>query len=245
MKLSLTSSRLQKRALRALFRIYLKKSLAISCFVMLAVAAYGQKEHYIEVKVGVNAGNYTFKGTTFHPDTRKALTAGIGYEHFITKQFSIGGGILYNPRGYTDQVTIRDDKNQLVGEGKAVLRYNYVSVPLKAGFTSRGKTFVFANLALLPSFFVGGKSDFAQIDNNGKFEMVSAKSDTKDFRKADLGGMIEAGGGYRLERCLLFLSLAYQRSFTPLTRNSPPNSVDLYNHGIALMAGVKYRLKNN
>jgi hypothetical protein len=246
MKLSLNLPSRRVSASHALFCICKKRLLTLGCFVLLAAAAYGQKEQYLEVKVGVNAGNYTFKGTTFDPDTRNAFTAGIGYEYFITKQFSIGGGILYNPRGYTDEVTYRDDKNQVIGGGKTTLRYNYVSVPIKAGFTSKGRTFLFANIALLPSFFVGGKAEFPQLDSNSKtVTMVSTKLDSKDLRKVDVGGMIEAGGGYRLKRCLLFLSLAYQRSFTPLTRNSPPKSVDLYNYGIALTAGMKCRLRDH
>lgn len=217
------------------------KLLIILTITTLKVVGQNQ---FVGVKGGVNMTNITSSNFLIKTESRIGLTAGLTYEYLFKKDFSIGADLIYNQRGFTNEVVFNDNLGNPTGDkSKTKFNYDYVSLPLKTGYNFGTKLFGFTNIGVIPSLLVNAKMITPTVDPNGKVTGSETFDVTNRVSKFDLAGLIEVGGGYKFNgRYWLFTSFSYQHSFTSITNADYFAGSKIRNNGMALTIGLKCAL---
>ena len=188
------------------------------------------QNHLIGVKGGVNSTNITSSNFLSQNDSRTGLTAGLTYEFLIKKHFSIGADLIYNQRGFTNDIVFTDNLGNPTGEKYTTkFNYDYVSLPIKTGFKIGNKIFGFTNIGVIPSLLVDAKTILPTFNTDGNVTGNETFDVTSRVTKFDFASLAEIGGGYKCkDRYWLFTSFAYQYSFTTITNSEYFASRDVY-----------------
>ena len=143
----------------------MKKAIII-ILTLISLNVVGQN-HFIGMKGSINwtniSSNDIFSGT----DYRTGLSGGLTYEYLFRTHLSLGVDLIYNQRGFNDNVTIMDNQGIPIGD-KAKYKYDYVSIPFKTGYNIGNTFYSFANVGLIPSLLVNAKLVSYQIEADGK-----------------------------------------------------------------------------
>lgn len=76
---------------------------------------------------------------------------GITYEYQLSKKFNIGLDLIYAQSGFKYDVVYSDEFGNSIGEGvTSDFNNNYLSIPIKAGFSTGNSFYGFINLGLIP-----------------------------------------------------------------------------------------------
>jgi len=198
------------------------------------------QNHLIGVKSGANRTN-VISDFSDQTDHRLGVSGGITYEYFLNKRFSIGADLIYNQRGFTSDLVIP------TGE-KSTLKYNYnyLSVPVKAGYNNgTNKIFDFVKVGLIPSLLVDAKTINPTFDTNGRITGMQTFDVTNIVSKYDLAGLVEIGGDYKIvDRLWIITSFMYQHSLTTITNSQYFANSKIRHNEISLNIGLQWELKN-
>jgi hypothetical protein len=219
------------------------KNILLIILTISTLKVAGQN-HLIGVKGCANWTNITSSNFLSQTDSRIGLTAGLTYEFLIKKHFSIGADLIYNQRGFTNDIVFTDNLGNPTGE-KHITKYNYdyLSVPIKTGFNIGTKLYGFTNIGLIPSLLVDAKTTIPTFDTDAKFTGNETFDVTNRVSKFDFAGLVEIGGGYKFkERYWLFTSFSYQHSFTTITNSEYFANSKIRHNGMALTIGLKCAL---
>jgi hypothetical protein len=223
----------------------MKKALII-IFTISGFIANAQ-DHFIGIKGGLSSTNVNEDVFIGDLDNRLGLSAGISYENIFRKHFSVGADLLYQQRGFKNYVIFGNQIGNQGGFGEPTelkYNYNYITMPLYAGFYVGEKLFGFTKIGISPSVLVDARIITEEYEANGKKYPEDVNRVTNNPNRFDFGAQAEIGAGYKLnENLRLNLSLTYFQSLTNHTTNSYfPNS-DMKNFGVVMGFGVKYSLK--
>jgi hypothetical protein len=202
------------------------------------------QNHLIGVKGGANSTNITSSNFLSKSDSRTGLTAGLTYEFLFKNHYSIGADLIYNQRGFTNDLVFTDNLGNPTGEKyTTTFNYDYVSLPIKTGFNIGTKLYGFTNIGLIPSLLVDAKTTTPTFDTDAKFTGNETFDVTNRVSKFDFAGLVEIGGGYKFkERYWLFTSFSYQHSFTTITNSEYFANSKIRHNGMALTIGLKCAL---
>lgn len=208
----------------------------ITTFILLtSIAVYGQ-DHYLGMVGGAcltNVKSDNFSGGT----NRKGLLGGLTYEYKFKKIFHVGLDFVYAQRGFKNDVFNTDQNENTTGEELTLeVNYDYLSLPIKGGFSIGSSFSGFLNLGVVPSLLINTESFISEME-------VTIKG-TDEVSNFDFGGLIEIGGSYQFkEHFLLFASFAYQYSFTSLSNSNYYPYGATKHYGMILTMGLRYALK--
>jgi len=215
-------------------------------FIILTISTLkvAGQNHLIGVKGGANSTNITSSNFLSQSDSRTGLTAGLTYEFLFKNHFSIGADLIYNQRGFTNDLVFTDNLGNPTGEKyTTTFNYDYVSLPIKTGFNIGTKLYGFTNIGLIPSLLVDAKTTTPTFDTDAKFTGYETFDLTNRVSKFDFAGLVEIGGGYKFkERYWLFTSFSYQHSFTTITNSEYFVNSKIRHNGMALTIGLKCAL---
>jgi hypothetical protein len=219
------------------------KNLLLIILTISTLKVVGQN-HLIGVKGGVNSTNITSSNYLSQSDSRTGLTAGLTYEFLFKKHFSIGADLIYNQRGFTNDRVFTDNLGNPTGEKyTTTFNYDYVSLPIKTGFNIGTKLYGFTNIGVIPSLLVDAKTTTPTFDTDAKFTGNETFDVTNRVSKFDFAGLVEIGGGYKLNgRYWLFTSFSYQYSFTTITNSDYFANSKIRHNGMNLTIGLKCAL---
>ncbi len=203
-------------------------------FLTVSLSATGQT-HLIGLKGGVNLTNINSDAVR-HTDPRTGFSCGLSYEYFFKEKFSMSTDIIYSQLGFSYTLQfVGANGDPLTDEVRSNFKYNYLSIPIKTGFTIGKTGFGFANIGIVPSILL--KEKITNLDAYGNI------TKTGKVRKFDLAGYVDIGGGYKFERFWLFASIAFLHSFTTMTPSDYYSEVKMKHYGLMLSSGVKYQLR--
>lgn len=219
------------------------KNIFLFILTISALKVAGQN-HLIGVKGGVNSTNITSSNFLSQNNSRTGLTAGLTYEFLIKKHFSIGADLIYNQRGFTNDLIFTDNLGNPTGEKYTTkFNYDYVSLPIKTGFNIGTNLYGFTNIGLIPSLLVDAKTTTPTFDTDAKFTGNETFDVTNRVSKFDFAGLVEIGGGYKFKgRYWLFTSFSYQHSFTTITNSEYFANSKIRHNGMTLTIGLKCAL---
>lgn len=209
--------------------------------LLFSIPAFGQ-QHLIGVKGGVsttNARNFFSNNL----DVRQEWMGGVTYTYRTNQNFQLGVGFLYYQKGFKLGGIYTTDTGEYDGAMPIIsFNYDYVSFPVKVGYTFGKQLIGFVNVGIVPSILVKGK--LIQPDDH-RFGIKGFNNDlTSQVTPFDMGGLIEIGGDYKLsQRVMVSVALDYQHSLIPFTNEDYFSYLDAVHHGLTLSLGGKYVLK--
>lgn len=220
------------------------RKLLFILLIGISVRAFGQAQS-IGIQSGVNLTNLTgdiFKDSKF----RTGIIGGFNYELLFKSNYTIGTDILYSQQGFVDKVTFIDENGNVLGaEPSSKYYYDYMSIPIKFGYTEGVKLKSFIKIGVCPSFLLSAKSTVPKFDSSGDmtgYEKVNVKNNAPKF---DFGALLELGVGYSLKnRIELFSSLTGRKSLTTFSNSDYFQNSKIRHYGFSLMVGLKYRLRD-
>lgn len=219
------------------------KQIFTGLLIILSYNAFGQNQ-LLGIEGGLNQTNVNSEPFLIHPDKRNGLSFGLNYEYIFNNKLSISTGFTYNEKGFRDKVEIIDQNQNFIGEKYFRSNFDYISMPIKTGFSIGNIFFGFAKIGIVPSLLVSAKIVMPKIDSNGMVNGYHSVSVSDQVTKFDLAGLGEIGGGYKLKnRYWLIASFGYQQSFTSLGNDDYLEKVK--HRGTNLSIGIKYLLKKN
>lgn len=219
----------------------MKKYLSL-ILIILSISAFSQKQS-LGIKGGIGfskISKLSFDAIGF----RTSFIGGVSYEYSLKNSILLGAELLYMQKGDSQEVTFVFENGG--GEGDLQVHVNYLSIPIKAGYSFGGKVSFFTNVGLVPSVLIDSYSKFKDPDTILPNADASGKVDSKEFTSNfELSGLAEVGIDYGVhEHFSLTTALAYHHGITSLTTSNDPH-VDLKNYGFYWTFGLKYALKQN
>ncbi len=218
------------------------KKIVLFLFITNFSTLYAQ-QHLIGIKGGINWANInlptTLSDLVLH-ESKTGFIGGLTYEYLFKKYFSLSADVLYAQYGFLgDRGGIYS--RSLSGTERSRYEYNYLSMPIKAGYRIGDKIYGFVNLGLTPSILR---------ESSIKIDIYSYIVDPAFTRyigsqpaQFDIAGIIELGGGCKIKsRAFLFTSLAYQQSFTTFSNDNYLAGIRPRHYGISLSVGLKYAI---
>lgn len=211
----------------------------------ISINVFGQI-HSIGIQGGVNLTNLTgdiFKDSKY----RSGIIGGFNYELLFKNNYTIGTDILYSQQGFIDNDPLPNSNgNILENISGSKYYYDYLSIPIKFGYTKGQKLKSFVKIGICPSFLLNAESTVPKFDSSGDvtgYEKVDVKENVSKF---DFGGLLEVGIGYSLKnRFELFSSLTGRKSLTTFSNSDYFRDSKMRHYGFSLAVGLKYRLNDN
>ena len=218
----------------------MKKYFIISLLV-LSVSLYSQNQF-----IGAKGGLSFTSVSGFLSDAssrRMSYTLGMSYEYQMNNNFLLGADLLYQQKGYSDYLLFADENGIPQGSGRLNYSFNYLSLPIKAGYIYGNKFSGFAYLGFVPAFLTDAYYQASDtegvLDDSSEISRISAKDYTAKF---ELSGLAEIGANYQMShRFLLTTAFTALYGLTHIT-NYGNSENTMRNMGIFLTFGVKYAL---
>lgn len=220
---------------------YFSSLLLFSCF---ALTVAGQN-HFVGVKGGYSWTNIATNAFAIH-ETQPGFSAGLTYDFVTKKKLSFGAELLYDRRGYTNELIFTDNQGNPTGEKYSIpTYYNYFALPLKFGYSVGKKFFGFASISVCPALLQKATVTVPLFTYNSPD--VTYRGDSTvvltNPSKFDISGLAEIGCGYQItNRFTVATSFRYQYSFTSLTNENYFKNYYINNYGMTLSLGIKYNL---
>lgn len=217
------------------------KSTIIILLLISPISVFGQN-HFIGLKGGINWTNINSSDFLSNNDNRTGFNGGMTYELRLKNNFNFGVDLLYTQKGFTNDIIFTNETVNPTGEkATIVFNYDYLTFPVKGGFLIGKRISGFVNLGIVPSLLIDAKTITPAFDNIIEEEIFDVRNRVTKF---DFGGMIEIGGNYKFkERFLLYISFAYQHSFTTITNSDYFAIGKVKHYGMTSSIGLKYALK--
>jgi len=210
-------------------------------FIIISLTSLGQS--FIGVKGGLNLTYNSFNDLYKMRNSRSGLSGGLTYELFIKKNTSFGADLLYNQRGFTEEIVFTDNQGNPTGQ-KATTEYNfnYLSLPVKVGIYTKNRTRIGLNLGFVPSCLIKSETILPPYESGGQVYNGQTINTTDRVTKFDFAGLVEFAFNFQLKDNYWFLgTISYQHSFTDFTNKDYFNR-NMNHYGLILSIGFRYRL---
>jgi hypothetical protein len=219
------------------------KQLAAIILMIISISASGQIRH-IRINAGLGLTNIDKKEFFDDTETRQGLSVGLTYEYTFKNNISIIAGMTYDQRGFRVPYNLRDNTGITIVEGETIkFNYDYLSLPLKAGYRFGEKVYGFGNVGIVPALLINAKQFHPGYKTDFEEREAETVDVTKYVSKFDFATLVEIGAGYNLNaEYNIFASVTYQRSISTFTNDEYFDNGDLRHTGLTLSVGVKYRL---
>lgn len=218
------------------------KKITLALLLLSTVSLFGQN-HYLGVKGGLNLTNIKSGTFLLINDFRKGVIGGFTYDYAFKNNLTVGTELLYAQNGFNNELFLTDQFGVPLGNNvRFHYNYDYVSIPVKVGYSIGNRVKGFANLGVVTSFLLSAKHIIPEMG-----QIAEATYDFSDETSTiDLSGRLEIGASYELKsKVMILTSVACQNSFTPLVTKNEYGASDTKHYGLTFSAGVKYALGNN
>ena len=223
----------------------MKKIAFLVFLVGFSIKTFSQTQ-FIGLQGGVNFSNASsvlyFDGSK----NKLGLTGGIGYE-LMLKNYIITTGLLYNQFGFIKRILFAYENGNIFEiNSDFEYNYDYLSIPLKLGYSIGKKFRIVPMLGIQPSFLVKAGTIRPKLDiNNQKigFRTVNVKEYVSKF---DLAGLLEIELNYSINSHIdIFTSCDYKYSFTTFSNDNYFSECKLKHYAYAFSVGMKYKISKD
>ena len=219
------------------------KRLLVIILSTISLNVIGQ-DHWIGFQGGMEKSNEAsanyFKDSKFH----NGIVGGLNYEYRFHNNFSVGVDLLYVQKGFILKTVYTDNFGNKSGKSDKLQQlYDYLSIPIKIGYTVGNKLKGFAKIGICPSTILKAEGIYPVVDINGNYLKTDKYNYINLVSKYDLGGLIELGTRYGLNNNLeLFSSFTYNKSFRTFTNEKFFMDANMRHYDFSLDVGVKFKL---
>lgn len=153
---------------------------------------------------------------------------GLNYQYQFKNKFQIGADVLYFQRKYSSEYS-NVNSNGILIEELSEYSYNYISFPIKAGYSMGDKLSGFLNIGLVPYLFLDAEKLVtpSQGPKERTDDVIYSEQDL------DLALLVEIGASYKVkDQFSLFVLCNYQHGYSQVP-----------GHGITTGLGLRYMVK--
>ena len=220
------------------------RKIIIALIIISTIPIFGQN-HFIGLKGGINWTSIVSDNYLDNSSMRTGFTTGLTYHYKFKSFYTIGLDVLYVQRGFKNtsinpnpdgliKPVIDPDKPLLMSD----FNYDYISIPVKFGYSDGNKFSVYLNFGVIPSIIVSAKTMIHTYSNGVLRKDVKHKVTSFDF-----AGLGELGVSYKFfDKILLFTSFECQYSFTAFSNSNYYSGSKMKHYGMTLVLGIKYAL---
>ncbi len=208
--------------------------------ILISIPVFGQN-NFIGIKGGISWTNVNTDNFIHDNESRNGFAGGLTYEYEFKNNFHAELDLVYAQKGFKNNILFVDETGNPIGkQGTIDFNYDYLTLPIKGGFSIGNNFAGFLNLGLVPSFLINAETVIPTFENvDGESSDVTDRATEFDF-----GGLIEIGASYKFhQQFLLFTSFAYQQSFMSITNENYFSDGEAKHYGMTLSIGFKYALK--
>ena len=215
------------------------RKIILALMLISTIPTFGQN-HFIGLKSGINWTTVKWDHSNDPSNKRTGFNGGLTYQYIINNNFSVGLDMLYDQKGFKNNIIAINPSGEPIGPKAEIdFNYDYLSFPIKMGYSIGNTILGFINLGVVPAFIVNAETIVATFDQSKTIDHTNLVT------SFDLGGLVEVGGSYAvLDRLLITTSIAYQHSFNTLSNSDYFSDSNMKHYGMTLSIGVKYALKN-
>lgn len=216
------------------------------CLLILTLSllnATGQI-HLLGAKGGPNWTDINSVNFVSQHNYKEGITSGLTYDYLFVKHFSVGMDFIYNQRGFTYDYKQADYfGNPTDAKYTTSFNYDYLSLPIKAGYNIGNTFYGFTTFGVIPSLLMSSSISNPTSNFYGKLNGSERIDMTNRVSKFDFAGFAEIGCGYKFKNSIwLYTSLLYQNSFTSITNSNYFPTSKIRHKGITIAIGLKLAL---
>ena len=165
------------------------------------------------------------------------------YARPYKKCYKLNCCLLYSQQGFKEEIKYADEYGN-ISASELKFSYDYLSVPVKLGYTRGDQLKGFVKMGLCPSVLLKAQVRVPKDDINlVGYEVINFYNKVPKF---DLGGLIEFGAAYELKNDLeLFSSFTYRKSFTTISTVEHFGGAQMKHYLFSMAIGLKYKLNVN
>ncbi len=199
------------------------------------------QNHFIGFTVGSTWKNVSSENIFQNSTSRNGVIGGVNYEYPINDFASLEGGLLYEQRGFVDEISLGPEEFF-----KYRANLDYLSIPIKISrYETINNLFVFAKGGLVPAFLINGKITAPTFNEDTGVVGEEIINVTNEAAAFDVSGIIEVGGGYKISENTRFLiAVGYQHSLTSITNSNFFSDEKIRNRGVNLTFGLMFSLSS-
>jgi hypothetical protein len=219
------------------------KRLLVIILIAISLNVFGQ-DHWIGFQGGLERSNVTSTNSFSDTKFRPGITCGFNYELRFHNKWSLGADLLYTQKGFNFKTVFTDNFGNVTGKSdKSQQLYDYLSIPIKIGYTIGNKLKGFAKIGICPSTILKAEGIYPVVDINANYLRTDKYNYIHTVSKFDLGGLIELGARYGLKNNLeLFSSFTYNKSFTTFSNDKFFKDSKMRHYDFSLAVGLKFKL---
>ncbi len=219
------------------------KKLFITLLVLFSVSTSAQN-HYLGAQAGMNFSSLYVHSRDANAGFIETFSIGLTYDYKMKNGILLGSGLLYERKGFQNEFyTIGVGFNEAFGSPGSKVNYNYLEIPLKAGYQIGKKWTGYFYLGMVPAYLLD--ANYKREEQTGPFDAATeVKYDiTDEINRFELSGLIELGSAYNFnKKWTLFINASYLLGLTAIDKES--ESPHYKNHRFNISLGVKYALKS-
>lgn len=214
----------------------MKTLVLVLILATLTVTGHAQG-YFLGIKHGISWTNVSNEDGPFLPSGKVGFNSGLSLEYRTPYKRVFGLNLLYSQRGFTTEIHFTDDLGKPTGESqKVIFCYDYLSLPVKWGFSLGDEITAGINLGLVPAFLVRA------ITTEGEIPGLTEKTTynvRERVRKFDLSGLAEIKIAHRYkDQFSLYTIFAYQHSLNSITTDEYFPNWKLNHKGLTFSIGI-------
>lgn len=220
------------------------KKIFITLLVLFSISSFAQN-HYLGLKGGVNIANISGDNIPKDASSYIGFSAGLSYDFNLKNNILLGADLLYDRKGYIDKITFTNEEGVSQGLHNTYQQFNFVSLPIKVGYSIGDKLSAYAYFGIVPSYLINASYFVYEIDKPETSEYKHANDWTEHYSKFELSGLVEVGANYLLtKKFLITLSGNYMHGFNKVEFDSDFVDLSYFHNRFNISLGIKYALKS-
>lgn len=212
--------------------------------LILVYSSFLNGQNYsIGLKTGINRMNFKSENNFINHDYNTRIGGGFTYQYNFINKVHLGLEILYDPKGVKSvwKRTITDGNTGetfVIAQKPGYYNFEYISLPIKTGYSIGDKYTCFFNIGIAPSFLIKAEETIPNFYNDNE---LLKKDYTDVVNKFDIYGFLEVGLNYKMKKTYnLFTALSYEQSFTTISNSNYFPDENIRHYGFNLSFGINY-----
>ncbi|NPD44565.1 porin family protein [Lentimicrobium sp. S6] len=212
------------------------KKIFITLLVLFSISSFAQN-HFIGAQFGLGSSDSFGTEWVKNDKSLNSFSTGLTYDFKLKNNILLGSGLIYERRGS------EENRASLWNPSDSKMRFDYLMIPVKAGYQIGNKWSGYAYLGLVPAYLLkADKKSPERTYPHGSDDPIISNV-TESMNRFNLSVMFELGCNYQLNNKLsLFVSGSYLREITEVYKDL--DSYSFRYHRLNISLGVKYALKS-
>jgi opacity protein-like surface antigen len=218
----------------------MKQLSAIALGLLIHFSTSYSQDSKIAVGVELSPTTCSLRGNAFvdNHDSRLGFSTGLSIDYFLTSQFSIKSGLAFERKGSKIDMYMLDGSGNEMGTQEAKFNYDYLTLPILASYSTKGKTKFYIDAGPYLSFLLGQKTTYEAVGSIPE----RTEDGSESTKKIDLGLSVGAGLYIPLgDNLILDLGLRDNLGLINVSSVSIFDDGSIKTNSLGLKIGLKYK----